>query len=367
MRPRRNHAAQGEDAQREAQSPESVAAPSVLVLARPMAQWRSRVRRMKSMGINVTLASTPERAESLLASRRFDAALVSPLASITVTKEAVRALSRRGVPFAACAPTRDFEFAVLTMRHGSTDYICTDDSADSVAQRVIDFLASSRLRAGSPGQEPDAYTQLSRHITTLCRDLTNAYADLSDQVVRIAVVSEYDSAVGGDLDLESTLRATLEFLLPRTGPSNASIMLPSSSRDYTLAAYVNHDVEKQSIDCLLDSVANSAAPKIEALSGPKILDHPEEIEATFGFAVHWLGDRQALVAPCRHEGECLAAIALFRTRARPFTEEHVRTLALVAERFARQLHKLVRIKHRHLPKHDWRALGDDDRGRDSAA
>lgn len=181
---------------------------------------------------------------------------------------------------------------------------------------------------------------------------------------QITLALEFDGLIRQELDIEALLRRTLEFVLARCGATNAAVFLPTTAGDYSLGAYVNYDCPKDTADVLLDHLANTAAPRIAELPSPLHLTDPQGVARTLGDDAGWLGDSHALALPCRHEGETLAAVLLFRDKRTPYTGTTIQQMRTVSDLFAAQLSRVIRIHHRHLPKDKWGALGDPDHGRD---
>ena len=51
-------------------------------------------------------------------------------------------------------------------------------------------------------------------------------------------------------------------------------------------------------------------------------------------------------------------MTLFRDDHEPFSSEIVQILETISALFSRQLARIIHVHHRHLPKHQWGALGD---------
>ena len=188
------------------------------------------------------------------------------------------------------------------------------------------------------------------------------------------IVTEFGGLIRQELDIESLLRTTLEFVLGRCGPTNAAVFLPTTSGDYSLGAYVNYDCPKETVDVLLDHLANTIAPRlaegaVKALPGGRsgggagpvmhLKDHAALIKA-LGEDAGWLGDSSVVGFPCTQEGECLAVFLLFRDRLTEFSPALVEQLRTIGELFAAQLARVIRIHHRHIPKDQWGAIGDGE-------
>jgi hypothetical protein len=180
----------------------------------------------------------------------------------------------------------------------------------------------------------------------------------------VTTASEFKGLIRHELDIESLLRTTLEFVLGRSGPTNAAVFLPTTSGDYSLGAYVNYDCPKDTVDILLDHMANVIAPRFEAADPLVNLESSDALDEYVGDQAEWLGDSNVAGLACRHEGETLAIVLLFRDRHAAFGKALLEQVQTVGELFAAQLARVIKVHHRHLPKHKWGQIGDPEPGVD---
>lgn len=253
--------------------------------------------------------------------------------------------------------------AVRAMRAGACDLISPRTRTGEVLRRVE---AAARRAERNRRREQrverlkklchtlnGARQQVSGQVGELCNDLVEAYRDMSEQLSDVRMTGELGALLRQELEIEGLLRTMLEYALARLGPTNAAVFLPSSGGEFSLGAYVNHDVPKDHAEVMLDHLADSLAPAFQDRDGVHALCGPDEMASWLGADAHWMEDRSLLVHACRREDECLAVLALFRDTTRPFSEQHLRTVQIVAELFTAQLERVIRIHHRHLPKNKW--------------
>ena len=187
------------------------------------------------------------------------------------------------------------------------------------------------------------------------------------------LADQFAVLVRGELDVEALLRQVLEFILAHVGPTNAAVFLPGASGEYSLGAYVNYSCQKETVEVLLDHLANIAAPRLESALGLIHMTTPEHLQDHVGDSADWLNESHMLGMACRspvtssEPAECLAVFTLFRDRAMPFDQKHFPLLRAVGDVFGSQLARVIRIHHRHLPRDKWGGLGDpadesDDQG-----
>jgi DNA-binding response OmpR family regulator len=332
------------------------------------------VRHIKRQGLRSAAVDSASKAVAALAQERYDVVVIHTRLADIPWSDAVEAISKAH-PTTACAVVDedpDFDISVRAMRAGAADVFAVATRADELAARLDVLLSRARLLR----ERSDAQLTRERRLRSLCRrlgierreskrrvgevcnNLSSAYRDMAGQLAMANITAEFRSLVRQELELESLLRTGLEFFLSRIGTTNAAIFLPSTSGDFSLGAYVNFDCPGDSAEFLLDKLADTLAPRFEQEQALTHMMSNSEIDAWLEDNGHWLHDRHVIVYPCRHDGECLAVMAFFRGRSNPFDAENLPIAAALGEIFSRQLARLIRVHHRHLPKHKWGTAAD---------
>lgn len=262
----------------------------------------------------------------------------------------------------------DVPAAVEAIRSGAVDYITLPvEPAD-----FIDRVESAVLKSRADRQRDERLTRLrkickelnnarqeiSEQVDLLCNDLVASYRDISDQMNEVAMTSEFRTLLRQELDVEDLLRTALEYLLTKTGPTNAAVFLPDSGGQYSLGAYVNYDCPRDSVSALLEHLQGSICPQIGSESDLVIFNDAREFAEWIGMESGFLAKSQIVAYACRHEGECLAVFVLFRSKADPFADHLAGTLDVLRSIFAEQLAHVIRVHHRAMP--EWPAEPPDD-------
>jgi len=274
-------------------------------------------------------------------------------------------------PAIACVIVCDqatLDDAVSAMRSGAADIISADlgpEMAGAALRSALDRSRiarqreerSIRLRAVCKKLN-SARHEVTNQVSDMCNDLVDAYRELSGEIDKLSICGEFNGIIRQELEIESLLRVVLEFILAKTGPTNAAIFLPSSGSEFSLDAYVNADIPKASVDALLDHLAEILAPRFEHRPGVHQYDTRRDVARLMGPDAHWLPEQTLLAFPCLHNDECLAVVTLFRDDHEHFSGETVRLLDTISALFSRQLARIIHVHHRHLPKHKWGAIGD---------
>ena len=249
---------------------------------------------------------------------------------------------------AAESPTIDD--AADAMRRGMIDLLVLDDSQRALARCVTDLVRRTRRQAEDEAPRP---------LALVPADMSHAQNGDMDLVT---VRAEFGVLARLELDVESLLRTTLEYVLHKIGPTNAAVFLPTSGQDFTLGAYVNYDCPRDCVDMLLDHVAASVAPAIEADPSMRLHRGEEALDELMGEHAAWLTGCEAVTFAAEHAGEMLAAVALFRDDLDPFVVRSMQRLGVISELLAQQLARIIRVHHRHVPIDQWG--GSDEHGED---
>ncbi len=268
--------------------------------------------------------------------------------------------------------------AVEAMRHGAVDLLAYPVGQAELLASVVSAVRKARLEKRQ-AQRVDRLRRLCRRlhssqqtisdqVDTLCSDLVGAYEELAEKVEakpagRAPIptgADDFESRLEGDLDIESLLRTALEQMLIKTGPTNAAVFLPCNHSDFNLGAYVNYDCPRDAVDILLDQLADLLAPRLQCETGIVRLADGGQVHKWLGEEPGWLSEYGLVAFACRADEECLAVIAFFRDPAKPFTAEKAAELKTMGDSLARQLARVVRIHHRHMPDHEWSGWFEED-------
>ncbi len=267
----------------------------------------------------------------------FDAVVIDVPACTPAALKLVRALGLRRVPALLICPHVTFDEAVAVMKAGATDIVGTDVKPRELTKRV---RAAVKQKQTTPARKNGA-----------------------EKTMAATTTDEFTRLINCELDVEALLRHALEFVLAKVGPTNAAVFLPGSTGEYALGAYVNLSCPKDTAEVMLDHLANIAAPRLESTVGILDVSDPAKLRSLIGEGADWLEQQRVLAFACRQENECLAVFMLFREKGQPFPLEATPVLTMIREEFGKQLARVIRIHHRHLPRDQWGALGD---GWDSA-
>ncbi len=330
----------------------------------------SIVGMMKQRGHRCSHVSQMDSAQSALSQHRYDVVLIHSNLADGCSLELVELVSEinssaKAIVFGESVglPT-----TIASIRRGAVDVVNMPADLSEFADRMESALQKSRndrqrdrriRRLQRICQELDtAREEISDQVDLLCTELVSAYQELSTQLEDVAMAAEFRTLIRQELDVEDVLRTSLEFLLTKTGPTNAAVFLPDPDQHYSLGAYVNYDCPRESIDSVLGHLCQAICPQMADEQEIVAFDDASDFADWVGIDDGFFGDSNVLAFSCGHEGECLAVVVLFRGKRDPFPPEMAGTLDTIRDIFAEQLSRLIDIHHRAKPS--WPNEADDD-------
>lgn len=283
----------------------------------------------------------------------------------------VRRLQPHGSVVVA-APTVDVDGIRRAMQFGATDFLSGPMSAEEVERRIESAARRSRERIeheermhrlrnlsrrleaeARPADDLDQSTMDEATPAGLPVDQTASdlplEGDDSDQFRKldeVAMCSEFRTLIRQELDVEDLLRTALEYLLVKTGPTNAAVYLAGGDESFGLGAYVNCDLPRKSVEPMLRRLCDEACPAVaEHVDVLRFEDAKEFVsECELGSEVS--SDLEMVAVPCHHDGECFAVMFLFRDSEQGFEDETAQVLGALRSILAEQLATLIRVHNR---------------------
>ena len=353
-----------------------VTPPRVLVVHGQARTRNGLMRRVRPGALLCEGTDTLEHARLLLDANEYDLALVHDaladgrgfdlVAELDIAGRSLRCLVTSDHP--------DLAGAGAAFASGAIDYLGVGCDGAELRKRILRAAAVVRRERDRDERVEHlreacrtlngARREMSDRVSSLCDDLVDAYNDLAEQMTHVTLATEFRSLVQQELDVEALLRTTLEYMLSKTGPTNAAVFLPTGHADYSLGAYINYDIPRDTVDMLLDHLADIIAPRFASESDMILCRSDAELTRWIGDDASWLSGSDLVSLTCRRKGEPLAVITLFRDRGHPFSDEVIDRFRVMSEIFAEQLSRIIRVHNRMLPEDQWPGFefeeGDDE-------
>lgn len=309
-------------------------------------------------------------ARAAVARARYDLILLNPLLPDGGGLDLVATVSKTTPSTKTILVVDDPDPAILldAVRHGIADVI--EDVTDAA---ILEQIDAAILRARVDRQRDDRLFRLKRiceelniarrevceQVDVLCNDLAAAYEDFGSQMDDVAMAAEFRTLVRQELDVEDLLRTSLEYLLTKTGATNAAVFLADHDHSFGLGAYVNYDCPRDAITVLLDRLCQAVCPQMIDEEQIVSFADTEEFGDWIGIETAFMAESQVIAYSCRHGGECLAVVVLFRSKDEPFEDGLGATIDVLRPLFAEQLSNVITIHHRAT---SWPKDADDDAG-----
>lgn len=314
--------------------------------------------------------ATVDEARSILSRKRFEVMLLDCDSIADEWKPFLARFSESSVQMKTIITTAVDSPAttVQAMRCGAVDLVNTTRELSELVDRVDVALAHSRrqqqqharlMRLKKVCRELNsARREVTDQVDSLCQELVTAYQDVAEQVSEASMTTELRTLLRQELDVEDLLRTTLEYMLTKTGPTNAAVFLPDGTGYYNLGAYVNYDCPRESIAMLLDHLCSAICPQMEDEREIVFFDDAADFARWIGMEPGILDQTQVIAFTCHRDDECLAVCVLFRSHNTPFEDELAGTLHLMRTIFAEQLARVIRIYNRM--ESSWPSEARDD-------
>jgi FixJ family two-component response regulator len=167
-----------------------------------------------------------------------------------------------------------------------------------------------------------------------------------------AMVAEYRALLRQELDLEELLRSGVEYLIGKTGPSNAAVFLPGGDGEWTLGAYVDSDCPRTVAQPMLDRLASDLCPELAGSDDLMRFEDTAEFVASVGLGDSCVAGSEIVAWPClaarpgSEERDCLAVFVLFRGHETGFSDELASVIDALRGVFAEQVATVLRVHHR---------------------
>lgn len=346
--------------------------PRVMIVVSDLRTRRTLTTALRKHGFTCDPVSRTAEALGAVDGASYDVAIIGLRLREGSGNDLLRAMRERS-PLTKIIMLGDnplLDEAIVAMRLGAVDLLARPLDADEAVASVTSAAALSgrdrnldrRMRKLQRlcHALADSRSTEATQVGALCQELETTSDELNDHVEALRFASEYRALIERELDIEALLRVSLEYILRKTGPTNAAVYLPSNQCDYSLGAYVNYDCPRESADMLLDHLADVLAPRFEGLEHVLLLESQEDLAEHLGDDASWLADSRVVVFACRHEDECLAVVIFFRDRDKPFGEDLLGQLEAIKDAFGQQLARVVRVHNRMTSAPDWLNADDAD-------
>ncbi|MDP6600981.1 MAG: hypothetical protein QGH76_01650 [Phycisphaerales bacterium] len=200
--------------------------------------------------------------------------------------------------------------------------------------------------------------RVAAQVDALTGDLNEAYADIEQQMKNVAMGAEFRTLIGQELDIESMLRTSLEYMLQRLGSTNAAIFLREGDVDWGVGAYVNYDRQGEDYLQLVEELGAAVCQPMASEHELVRYSDGEEFARWAQLDEELLSDSDIVAFACFDGSRCVAVVVLFRSNTRPFDDEAAMIMDVLRKIFGDQIGKILKI-HRRATS-EWPAESVDE-------
>ena len=312
-------------------------------------------------GYIVVHAGTIKAAEIALEQAAFGIIVVDCDTSESVVESITEftSLLSPKTPTIGYTTSRSQTLVMEIMRSGASDVLCLPRDLSAVKDRVEKILRNNQdvLLEETRNKEvrrlyDEAHTahgEAVEEIENLSHTLASGHCDQEQQLRLVAMAAEFRTLVSQELEVESMLRTSLEYLLHRLGPTNAAVYIREGDIGWGVGAYINYDRQGENFSEFLQTLGEQSCPLIAQEKSLRIF--------TDGVSfTNWI-DADALdfdgcevVAVGCFDGErCMAVIVFFRSDSKRFNNESTKIIESLSPTFGSQLGKILKIHRRAQP------------------
>ena len=265
--------------------------------------------------------------------------------------------------------------AIDAMRHGAIDLLvkplvpteliervrAAAEQAETIRRqtRRLDRLKRVCDRLNEDRQDSQSASALET-AALAARD-QQSLSKLAHKLGAMTIADDLSSRIRAELDVETILRTLLEHVLHTLGPTNAAIFMPIGEDEWSLGAYINYDVDKDSADIVLDRLADYIPHRIAQEPDIVRINEHADLAEQLGEEASWLQGSDIAITACNDEERCLAVLMLFRSAGKPFPDSLHNHLELMRDLMTEQLARIVRVHTRATTSAPWQGfqIGDD--------
>ena len=332
---------------------------TVLVVVGDTACRKAIVAAVASLGYQHTAVAKLREARESLERHDAEAIIIQPDLPDGDGTELIRAVAgvSQSIPVIALTPVESPALVVtMLLEAGAADVLTLPLNAAQCAERVQRMVETARAVRRRDKQLArlqvlcrrlnDARVEASEQLDMVCRDLVGAYQDAAHRVTDAEMTTEFRTLLAQELDLEELLRTTLEYMLTKTGPTNAAVFLPNARNEFALGAYVNYDCPRDTVAVLLDHLCQAICPQMAREAELVSFDDADDFAAWIGSDAGILEGSQVVAFSCRKGGECLGVVVLFRNKREAFADNLASILDLLRPILAEQIAQVIHVHHR---------------------
>ena len=316
-------------------------------------------RQSNGMAGKVRVATSVDQAQAEMKHKAADVLLVNIQISDNAGMELIRSFHQKYPRSEVIAVSRikRSEICLDAWRAGAADMLVApiepadvQRSLNGVAERraQVQRLTKRNVRLRQVCKQLNkARHEIGQQVDLLCNDLVRAYQEMAQQLNVTQVTAEFAQTLQDEIEVEGTLRKTMEWILRKVGPINAAVYLPDTERQFALGAYLNLDTEADAL--LISDIGETIVKRADTPGNVVSIDQDGAIDELFGVAGERLKNRSWLSVGCFARRECLAVIVIFRNQGQLIDASTRTMIEAIAPVLGERIDQALGLYHRMHP------------------
>ena len=309
-------------------------------------------------GYNVVHAGTMKAAEIALEQGAYGLIVVDCDTNNSVVEsisEFTSLLSPK-TPTIGFTTSRSQTLVMNMMRNGASDVFCLPRDLGVVKER-IELAMSKNTNMQEATKKYDEIQRLYNEvhqahgaaveeIESLSHTLANGQC-VQDQKMRlVAMAAEFRTLVSQELEVESMLRTSLEYLLHRLGPTNAAVYIREGEVGWGVGAYINYDRQGENYSEFLQTLGEQACTTVSQEKTLHVFTDGNSFTNWIDTDELDFEGNEVLSIACFDGEKCMAVIVFFRSDSKRFNDESLKIVETISPLFGSQLGSILKIHRR---------------------
>ena len=266
--------------------------------------------------------------------------------------------------------SRSQTFVMEVMRNGAVDVLCLPRDLTVVKDRVESTLSKNHNAKLEERRNKDvrrlyeeahmAHGEAVEEIENLNHALANGQCDQEQQIRLVAMSAEFQTLVSQELEVESMLRTSLEYLLHRLGPTNAAVYIREGDIGWGVGAYINYDRQGENFSEFLQTLGEQSCSLIAQEKSLRFFTDGVSFTSWIDTEDLDFDGSEVVAVGCFDGDRCMAVIVFFRSDSKRFNSESVKIIESLSPIFGSQLGKILKIHRRAQTTWPSESIDTDD-------
>ncbi len=259
-------------------------------------------------------------------------------------------------PTVGFTTSRSQTLVMNMMRNGASDVFCLPRDLGVIKERielVMSKNTTSQLAEKKNKEFKRLYEEVHQahgaaveEIESLSHTLANGQCDQEQKMRLVAMAAEFRTLVNQELEVESMLRTSLEYLLHRLGPTNAAVYIREGDVGWGIGAYINYDRQGENYSEFLQTLGEQACSTIAQEKTLRVFTDGSSFTNWIDTDELDFDGNEVISVGCFDGDKCMAIIVFFRSDSKRFDNESLKIVETISPLFGAQLGSILKIHRR---------------------